>query len=141
MKKSQKLFVERVQIYLKNLCNLNNKRSFILMTNCVFLMKYKRIYVKIYGENLSWFLDQVSKHKKASKLVVTTVYLNSVANETLNLQFFVVIGESYGEKGKEARGQVIGQILMCIPVISLVFSNEIGNFFSKKAIQGLMQDR
>ena len=32
---------------------------------------------------------------------MTTVYLNSVANETLNLQFFVVIGESYGEKGKE----------------------------------------
>ena len=39
--------------------------------------------------------------QKSSDLIKTTVYLNSVTNETLNLQFFVVIGESYGEKGKE----------------------------------------
>ena len=39
--------------------------------------------------------------EKSSDLIKTTVYLNSVTNETLNLQFFVVIGESYGEKGKE----------------------------------------
>ena len=39
--------------------------------------------------------------EKSSDLIKTTVYLNSVTNETLNLQFFVVIGESYGGKGKE----------------------------------------
>ena len=39
--------------------------------------------------------------EKSSDLIKTTVYLNSVTNETLNLQFFVVIGESYGKKERK----------------------------------------